>query len=355
MTDLAHYPVFETQPSDEYLERWRQHIATTGCPETFENVSTSRPTQHDNIVLLSEEITVPVMLRPGGERVPCSFCAPGSPKFIRGRMAYFPDEGTARFVGHQCAATHYGENFRHAERLFRRQQACRDYFDTWLEIGARRDALTQFVARMSKIAADLQFARDQLDEQAKGYSQFLHRELAQTNGELFVDADLGMKDRLGNAVIQRKAIGRAHGLKFLAEGYDVKRDVCQLQSALADAAHPLPGWSPTTPEHPATEEILKRGRMVERAMRSMLATLASIEDGQKFFARKNLQTLHRWGNRPNTPFARFEISVDGRQVLFRSESFAGPHYANVVVPEGAHTPLPPANDPDVVFIERKVA
>ncbi|CAN7370017.1 hypothetical protein [Aminobacter ciceronei] len=355
MMDLAHHPVFEGQPSDDYLERWRQHTATTGRPEDFECVSTSRPTQHDNIVLLSEEITVPVLLRPGGERVPCSFCAPGSPKFIRGRMAYFPDEKTVRFVGHQCAATHYGENFRHAERLFRRQQACRDYFDTWQEIGARREALAQFVARMAKIAADLQFVRDQLDEQAKGYCEFLQRELAQTNGELFIDADLGMKDRTGNAVIQRKSIGRASGLKFLAYGYDVKRDVRHLQTALTDAAQPLPDWSPTTPEHPATDEILKRGRMVARAMRSMLATLASIDDGQRFFARKNLLLLHRWGNRPNTPFARFEISVDGRQVLFRSDSFAGLHYANVVVPEGTHTALPPANDPDVVFIERKVA
>lgn len=349
------FPVFEEMPSDEFIAKWREYITETGCPENFENVSTTKPTQIENIILLSEEISVPISLRPGGERVPCPFCAVGSPKFIRGRMAYFPDERAVRFVGHRCAATHFGENFQHAERLFRRQRACREYFDLWQEVANRRGALVQFVGNLSKIAMDLQFVRDQMEEQAAGYCQFLHRELAQTDGELFVDADLGMTDRSGNAVIQRKSIGKADGLKFLAEGYDVARGVRLLQSALSDAENPLAEWSPTSPEHAATEDVLKRGRIVEKAMRSMLVILASIGDGQTFLVRKNLLLLHRWGNRPSTPFIRFEISVDGRQVLFRSESFAGAHYANVIVPEGTNNSLPPANDPDVKFFEKKAA
>jgi len=355
MTELIYCPVFEKQPSDEYLERWREHIAATGCPETFENVSTTKPTQHENIVLLSDEIRVPVLLRPGGDRVPCSFCAPGSPKFIRGRMAYFPDEKAVRFIGHQCAATHFGENYQHAERLFRRQQRCREYFELWDEIASRRVTLVEFVDRMAAVASDLQFAREQFDTgTAKGFCKFLHTELAQTDGELFVDEDLGGKDRHGNVVIQRKSIGKAAGLKFLAEGYDVARDTRRLKMGLSDAERALPEWAPMNPEHPGTEEILKRGQFVEKVMRDMLATLALIMDGQEFLKRKHLSMLHRWGNRPGTPFGRFEIKADANQVLVRSDTYAGIHYANVNVPARAHHPIPVVHT-DVAIIQKKVS
>lgn len=71
---LVAFPIFAEQPSEEYLLRWRQHIDVTGYPESFENVSTTKPDQLENIVLLSEEISVPVAKREGGEMIPCPFC-----------------------------------------------------------------------------------------------------------------------------------------------------------------------------------------------------------------------------------------------------------------------------------------
>ncbi|WP_157865890.1 hypothetical protein [Mesorhizobium japonicum] len=349
------YPVFTGMPDDDYLSRWREHIGQTGRPEDFENVSTNKPTQLENIVLLSEEISVPVGRRPGGERVPCPFCATTSPKFIRGRMALFPDEKAVRFIGHRCAETHFGENFRHAERAFRRQTACRSYIDMWSEIGREESGLQVFVGQMSAVADDIQFARDQFDKQAKGFRTFLHRELAQTDGELFVNSDLGMTDRLGSTVIQKMSIGTAAGLRLLADGYDVALDMRQLKAALIDAAKPLPEWAPTSPEHPSTDEILRRGRFVERAMKHMVFALADVEDGTRFFARKNLALIHRWGNRPETPFSQFEMKLSDRQLLVRSDTFVGRHYANVIVPERVTSTddLPPP--PILQTITRKVA
>lgn len=341
------FPVFDAMPDDEFIARWREHISATGTPEEFESVSTTKPVQLENINLLSEEIVVPIKLRLGGDLVPCPFCAPGSPKFIRGRMAYFPDEKAVRFVGHKCAKSHFGENFKRAEAMFRHQTMCRQYIDLWREIGPRYDDIERFLCVMSKAAVDVQFVRDQLDKQAIGFASFLHGELAQVRGELFVKLDLGIKDRNGNPVIQEKLIGTAAGLRFLSRGYDVEKRIRQIKSALGTVEVELPEWAPSSPEHPATEEILKRGRLVEKSIQRIPELLADINDGLLFLRRKNLSLVHRWGNRMDTPFARFEIKSDDRQLQVRSNSFAGDHYTNVLIPAAAK--LAPAKSPDPVI------
>lgn len=329
------FPVFEVMPDDDYLAQWREHIANTGCPEDFENVSTTKPTQLENINLLSEEIAVPIKLRPGSDRVPCPFCAPGSPKFIRGRMAHFPDEKAVRFIGHACAKSHFGENFKYAEAAFRRQTLCRQYIELWREIGPQYGDLVQFLDIMAKSATDIQFVRDHLDTQAPGFTSFLHGELAQTKGELFVTIDLGMKDRNGNAVIQRKLLGTADGLSFLSRGYDVNKEVRRTKSALATVEDQLPEWTPSSPEHPSTAEILKRGRLVEKSLQRVPDVLTAVNDGLSFLRKQNIALIHQWGNRSDNPYVRFEMKIVERQLHVRCDSFGGAHYANVIIPVGA--------------------
>jgi len=349
------FPVFDTMPSDEFITRWREHTSNTGMPEEFESVSTTKPAQLENINLLSEEIAVPIKLRPGEDRVPCPFCAPGSPKFIRGRMAYFPDEKAVRFIGHKCAQSHFGDNFKLAEAVFRRQTMCRQYIELWREIGPRYGDMERFLDVMSKSAVDLQFVRDQLDKQATGFAGFLHGELAQVRGELFVKLDLGIKDRNGTAVIQEKLIGTAAGLRFLSRGYDVEKRIRQTRSALSTVEVELPEWIPSSPEHPATAEILKRGRLVEKSIQRIPGLLADINDGLLFLRRKNLSLIHQWGNRMDTPFARFEIKSDDRQMQVRSNSFAGDHYANVLIPAAAKLAPVKTPDPAIEQLIRMVA
>lgn len=350
-----YFPVFEQIPDDRFLDDWRGHIAATGCPEDFDHVSTTKPTQFENIVLLSEEIVVPIKLRPDGERVPCPFCTPGSPKFIRGRMAHFPDEKAVRFIGHRCAATHYGENYQQAETAYKRQNMCREYIKLWKEIGPRYGDLVQFLDLMANTAGDIQFVRDALDEQAPGYASFLHGDLAQTKGELFVKVDLGGKDRNGNAVIQQELIGTAAGLSFLTHGYNVALDVRRARSALATGEDQLPDWAPSSPEHPSTNEILKRGRLVEKALQRIPGVLAEINDGLLFLQRRNIALIHQWGNRMDNPYVRFEIKIDDRQLRVRSSSIAGDYYANVIIPAGAK--LTPTADiaPEISHLMRMVA
>lgn len=350
-----HFPNFEQIPDDAFINDWRAHITATGCPEDFHQVSTSVPEQHENINLLSEEISVPISLRPNGDLVPCPFCAPDSPKFMRGRMAHFPDEKVIRFIGHRCAATHFGENYRHAERAFKRQKKCRQYIDLWKQIAPQYGDLVQFIDLMAKSADDLQFVRDELDRQAPGLSGFLHGELAQTNGDLFINVDLGGKDRHGNAVIQRKQLGTANGLRFLDRDYDISRQVKRGRSALSTVEDDLPEWTPSSPEHPSTDEILKRGQLVQRALERIPEMLEDIKDGLLFLRPRNIAMIHQWGNRVDNPYTRFEVKSDDRQVRIRCNSFAGEHYANVVIPPGAKLAVDNLPAPDLTPLTSMVA
>ena len=161
--------------------------------------------------------------------------------------------------------------------------------------------------------------------------------------------------RQGNAVIERKSIGVAAGLAFLAPGYDAMRDIRNLKAALSDTARDLPEWAPTCPEHQATDEILKRGRVVERAMQRMVETLLSVSDGQKFLSKRNIGKIHRWGNRPSSPFSRFDLKIEDRGLLVRSNTFAGDHYANVLIADQSDRDLPSMNDSSITHIRKMVA
>lgn len=65
--------------------------------------------------------------------------------------------------------------------------------------------------------------------------------------------------------------------------------------------------------------------------------------------------IQRWGNRPQTPFERFEIKLSDRQVLIRSNTFAGDHYANVILPEGLQLSAPDQANPYVAVVASMVA
>lgn len=350
-----HYPEFTVRPGDDFVEGWRSHIQNTGDPETFDRVSTSKPTQQHEIVLLSEEIRVPTALRAGGGGVPCPFCSPTSPKFHLGRMAYFAEESVVRFVGHRCARTHFGENYAEAEKLYRRQEAARRYIGLWKAVGAERHQALALIDDMMVVADQVEKVRRNFDLKAPKWCRELHRELAQTKGDLQVTQDLGMKDRNGNAVIQKKIIGTAAGLEFLRESFAPLSILRTVKMALEGTAVDLPEWAAVAPEHPATSDILKLGRNVERALEKFPQARAELEDAAKFLSRKNVDLLHRWGSAGSSPFLVFEMKMKGGQLIARTTSYAGQHYANVPVPDEATLIVPPANHPAFGWAKEIVA
>lgn len=349
-----HCPVFAVQPSDTYVREFREHIALTGYPETFRHVSTSKPGTGDNLVFLSEEITVNVDLREDGRRVPCPYCSGNHPKFKTGRIAWFPDEQAVRFIGHFCARTHNPEGYSAAERRFRIHAACRRYIALWPDLQARRPVLLEFVNALRGVADDAQFIREKLDHDAPRFADYFRNEIAQKGGELFVTENLGMKDRNGNAVVQRKSIGRAQGMSLFDEDFEPKTALRLCMLAINDLSLPLPQWKPTMEKDEPTNEILRRGGAMEKAIRQLAIIRDGLADAQQFFEAKNLRAITRWATAAdNGAFSEFELKRDARQLLLRARSLKGAFYANIMVPETTFDKLPDAAV--VTMIERPIS
>ena len=331
------FPVFTSRPSMDFVRRWHRHIEQTGEPETFECISTDRPARGAQVRLLSSDIVVPLDKR-GGERVPCPLCSPTSPKFGTGRMAWFPDERAARFIGHTCAKRYLGENYRVAERQFRIEQACQAYQDLWAGAGAKLAALDAFSSALVVPAKALQFSaahlfepevkRDYLDKQAPGFAGFLFRDRMNNPG------------RLPFAAGPRAASGELKGLEFLSPSFAPAALVSSLRAACADLRKPLPEWAVEEGENSAAKEIIRRGRRIDAVLRALPAGRDDIALAQAFLQPANLRTLERWAGSGLSPFDTLIIRWRNSRIILRSATWAGAHYCELLVHPGWDAGVP---------------
>lgn len=163
-----------------------------------------------------------------------------------------------------------------------------------------------------------------------------------------------MKDRNGNTVVQRKSIGRAKGMSLFDEDFEPKTALRLCMLAINDLSLPLPQWKPTMEKDEPTNEILRRGSAMEKAIRQLAIIRDGLADAQQFFEAKNLRAITRWATAAdNGAFSEFELKRDARQLLLRARSLKGAFYANIMVPETTFDKLPDAAA--VTIIERPIS
>ncbi|ANM10381.1 hypothetical protein AMK06_CH01964 [Rhizobium sp. N541] len=318
--ELQAFPVFDARPPLAYIESWRRHIADTGSPETFDNVSSTKPPKNASVILLSEVVSVPMSLRLGGDRVPCPLCSPTSPKFGKGRMAWFPDECVVRFIGHSCAKRYLGENYSAAERLFKIEAACADFIERWPRV---QDALPQIgpvVRNLYGVGQRLSQLRAYIDRQAPGFARSFHGDLVTIGGRVFTSREAGVKS---SAVL---------GLKFLSEDFNPGSVAEKLMSICRDIKNPLPNWQVSDGEGAASREIIRRGRSASRYLKEMSALRDQIEDAAEFLTVTNLRILEQWCKSGNSPFTVIMFARDGERIDGVVESYAGRYGWSVVYP-----------------------
>ena len=100
------FPTEEQEDDAAFVARFIQHVSKTGDPTTLSDLSITRPPDGAEFFWKTGEIIVPVHKSERGELVVCPWCSPTKPKFKRGRLCRFPNEGVYRFVGWRCAKTH---------------------------------------------------------------------------------------------------------------------------------------------------------------------------------------------------------------------------------------------------------
>jgi len=342
---LQHFPVFPERPSDEYLERWHQHLNDTGYPERFENVSTSRPSETKDVRLLSGELKVPSARRMDSPLIPCPICSPDSPKFKIGRMAWFPEEHTVRFIGHDCAARHFGESYRLADRQYKLEQRCRFYKHMWSNFEPRIDGLEAFVEKLKPIAKAVQFAREHLDDNATGFADFLRGELLRTGGLIVVKEDTGVRDR-GQIVFSDAVMGRVDGLAFVQRNFRPQSTLKSILDVCADIRNPLPEWAPVDGENDNAREIVGRGRRAEWMLKTLREVRDDLDAARGFLSPANLNLLERWGAHSQSPFLSFAFRWEGKAVHLRAETYLGAYYCNMAILQDFYgAPMPSGLDP----------
>ena len=80
--------------------------------------------------------------------------------------------------------------------------------------------------------------------------------------------------------------------------------------------------------------------MTTKMMKAVRETVALIDNAQRFLSSFTMSLLERWGRNEQSPFRSLTFTQTGKQILLRSVSFAGEHYANALVPDAALTNLP---------------
>jgi|GEM_PF-2801090 len=346
---LQTFPIFEERPTDEYVEGWHQYISETGYPERFDYVSTSRPGDTDEVVLLSGELKVPTAKRGDHPLIPCPICSPDSPKFKIGRMAWFPQEKVVRFIGHDCAAKHFGENYRVADKRFKLENLCHRFQRMWAAAAPEMEALERYADKLAPIAKAVEFSRVHLDDNAPGFASFLLAELGRYDGQIYLKEDTGVRER-GQIVFTDTLLGTVDGMVFVSRNFRPHQTLLAIREICADIKVPLPNWEVASGEDDAAHEIINRGRRAEWMFRSIRKLRQDLEDARNFLRDTNLALLERWGRNAQSPFASlvFRREQGHRSISLRAETFAGAFYCNLIVPvDFFGKPIPSPKDPDI--------
>ncbi|MBW9053444.1 hypothetical protein [Rhizobium mesosinicum] len=330
--ELQLFPKFDRRPSPEFIDGWRKHIAATGSPETYIDISTTKPPRDGPVILLSEDIHVPTALRLGGDRVPCPLCSPKSPKFENGRLAYFPQESAVRCIGITCARKFFGSDYTEADRLFRIEAECAAYVAKWPAVQAKMRSVEPIVQRLLAAGTKMEQMRLIIDAQAPGFAKFLFN-------------DLNARDML--IVTSRTPGARSYevkGLSFFSSGFDPRPTLEKIIAASRDVRKPLPNWSPEDNHADSTKEIMRRGRAALGAIESIPVMAELLGGAISFFERMNLRKLEQWMETGSSPFASLSFKVSGQSVQAIATSFEGRHEWSVMVPENLGSQIPTSDE-----------
>lgn len=323
----GHFPVFAARPTTDFVRRWHSYIEQTGRPEAFECVSTDKPMASDGMCLLSDDVRVPVQKREGGSMVPCPICSPGSPKFAIGRMAWFPAERAVRFIGHDCAARHFEDDFKQAEVRFRTELRALKAQELWADIGPNVHWLIASAALMKPVAKALQDCRALFGWDDQDFGPFFNRVQAGISTVAL------SADRLSQT-------GELAGLKFLSEDFRPCDALEGIRAALEDVRVPLPAWDVDHGANAAADETVSRGERLQAALKAFPKLLEEIRTARDFLTEANFETFRKWFESGKSPFATLSMTIKDGSAAVKASTFERRYAFTFEIPKTLFGPLP---------------
>ena len=317
LLELVNGRRFRARPNLKAVESFIRHVASTGRPHTWPGISTTEPAQSSRPVLL-KRFTIPDSFRRGPHsQAPCPICCPYYPKYGTGYLVWHPDDQRVRAIGQECGKEFFDDGaFDGAVAAYDREE---------LESAARRylsDTYPRLVSEMVQnwfVRTDLQLRLRKRDELVSTITlravAHLKRK-ASSDGTLYVEADSGLKDDKGRALIRDVAVVKVAGL----EGLKSKDEI--LQRLIASSLVVGGAVCAVTDEHYDRLKQLTGAEAIhlENAVRRFLEASADAARAnialEAFLAPENLLNLGRYGSHRDCP-APFWIA------LHEGEIFAG--------------------------------
>lgn len=115
---------FRKRPAQKHVQDFLRHLAATGEPHSWSTLSTTTPSTDSKPVLL-QDFRIPDKFRRGPQsRAPCPICSAFYPKYENGYLAWHPDDGLVRAIGHECGKDFFeGDAFSEALNIYEAEQA----------------------------------------------------------------------------------------------------------------------------------------------------------------------------------------------------------------------------------------
>ncbi len=316
-------PWFLTKPGKEIVAEIHEHIKQTGKPHLWRGHTHTKPPPGSKPVYL-DEFDLPEKLRKAARWAPCPCCAPESPKFGSGKIAWFPSEGVIRLLGPECFKTLDAEGHQEAVQNLKAER--RREIDAKVLL-ARLPHLARLLVigeRANRVAAALSEFHTALHEKMK-VARLKLWEHVQRDGELrvYMKTSRLVTRRDGSSNVDEvdaeTVISRLDGYEVLNPelkiGAGALRGALKKLTAYIDLANDTTAIDGMTDEarHEAANEIT-------RAMTAIKAAAENLTRWQKFATPLAINSLRRWGEHPGCAVP-YNYHISGTRLNFGASEY----------------------------------
>lgn len=277
------------------MAAFRKYVDRTGCPETFELISTAQPPRGGEIVALHHPIDINPKQRPDGGKAPCPICSPSTGKYLAGGTLIWCSETKAIYaIGPDCSTSIWSDNrLARAVNLLRRTE---------------RD---QANAATLKREAALAPARLEWIEQ--------HRPLAQQvdalHASLAKDAP-GLRQSISHAV-KGQTFSHISGTEFLTGSWRIAQNLAEVARVLDKMADRLD--SSSWVDELSAKGLEEQLELARKAMQVLSRQEQRIAEARKFLSVRNAKALVGWNTYWWAPRDfQASASIDASQVILEA-------------------------------------
>lgn len=310
---------FSTRPGKYVTDQFQEWVRKTGQPDLWEHHDPSTPPPDAEFEVLLE-FSVPEKHRPDVGMATCPICSPASPKYFKGVLTHFPDEGVLRAIGNECAHSHFGVQRTNRARAAGRRNR---------EIERHQEFLLHTLGKIPKLVSDVRAAGRTVRR-----AEMLRRRLWEFGGksEWQVVAKSGAAGTLKIEdvvkVDSQDAFGKSSTsydarvlMSFRVAGLGFVGAKGSLEALMRQTLQALEMVETVEDDQQAVLEFVVRlgeGKDLEDAYRLTRAAVAAahrleamFEEIRQFLTPENLAGLADWVNNPKSGVA-FSIDYDLR-------------------------------------------